>query len=61
MALTDIPCEPHTYNDWCGGFYTETEVKMAEMDTSRTIQEYHEVVSLFEKAFDAIWTDKNNN
>ncbi len=54
MALTDIPCESHKYDGICCGRYTETEVKMAELDPSRTIQQHHESITLFEVAWDAI-------
>lgn len=54
MALTDIPCQPHKNRGHCARFYTDTEVKMAERDDSRTVQEYHEMITLFEVVFDAI-------
>lgn len=51
MALTSIPCE-HTEKEDCCGYLTDTEVEMNRIDPSRTVQEYHEVMSLFERAFD---------
>lgn len=55
MAITNIPCQTHKHQGYCARFYTETEVEMAEQDDSRTVQEYHEVMTLFEVVFDSLF------
>lgn len=41
----------------CAGFITTTELRMAEMNPSHTAQHYHEVMELFEDAFDGLEND----
>jgi hypothetical protein len=36
-----------------------TELKMAEMDPSRTAMEYHVIMELFEDAFDVVFEEDN--
>jgi hypothetical protein len=52
---TNIPCTcGDAARSDCTGNLSATEIKMAEMDPSRTAQEYHEIINLFVDAFDLI-------
>jgi hypothetical protein len=48
---TDKECG-HADKSYCGGFLTDTEFVMHELDPSRSVHEYHEILDLFERAFD---------
>jgi hypothetical protein len=48
---TDIPCSCKDTST-CGGRFTTAEVKMNELNPEMSVQKYHEVLDLFEKAFD---------
>lgn len=50
---TQIPCTcgGDALSD-CSGNLSRVEIKMAEMDPSRTAQEYHEIMNLFVEAYD---------
>jgi hypothetical protein len=55
MALSNQKCtavHPDAYD--CAGFITIVEVQMSVMEPSRTAQEYHNILALFERAFDEV-------
>jgi len=54
MALTQTPCEYPERHRYCGGYFTDTEEKMHELDPSRSAQEYHDIMNLFERAYDLL-------
>lgn len=45
------------YAPQCSGYISATEVRMNKLDPSRSVREYHEIMMLFETAFD---TDPDN-
>lgn len=49
---TEHPCECD--DGRCGGKFTEAEFMMAEMRPDRSVQEYHEIMNLFEDAYDRV-------
>ncbi len=53
MALTNTPCQNPEHRS-CGGYLTDAEQKMHELDPSRSAQEHHDSIELFERAFDLI-------
>lgn len=50
---SNIPCSCQDTSR-CGGKLTETELTMNKMDPSQTPQQYHQIMALFEAAFDVV-------
>lgn len=56
--ISDIDCSCGNTSR-CGGKLTQTELMMAKMDPSLTAEQYHQVMALFEDAFDAVFDESN--
>lgn len=52
--LSDQSCSCNPKTDACGGKLSRAELKMHEMRPELSAQEYHEILNLFDAAFDAI-------
>lgn len=49
--LTRTPCQ-HSDKTYCGGYFTDVEIEMAKIRPGMSVQEYHDILMTFEKAFD---------
>ena len=56
--LSNQKCTAEKCGVGCRGYVTTTEIRMNELNPSRSVQEYHEIMELFEDAFDS---DPANN
>lgn len=51
--LTQVPCQ-HSDKRFCAGYFTDVEYEMNKIRPSLSVQEYHDILTTFEIAFDNV-------